>query len=283
MQPFDRTALSSTEQGADPSAIYGEGFAAVYKTSRYAVFSQRLAKLAVALIARHGSPGRDLLDLACGAGAGTVVLARAGFNVSATDGSAVMIRCTAERAQAHEIDVCLQHQDMRDIALPYRVDIVTCLFDALNYILREEELERVFSGVAQMLRQDGLFIFDMNTPHGLATRWGTKDIVATNRADIFEVNQNRYDTKVCTNTTTTTVFVREPEIDASETSGVFRRYTEVHRERGYPIETITTLLSDAGLKVLSIEELADSFQGMAGGLSPLTEDASRIVVAARRL
>lgn len=260
------------------SGIYGEGFAAVYATSRYAVFSQRLAKLALSLIQQHGGPGRTLLDLACGAGAGTIVFAKAGFAVSAVDGSAVMVRCAQERTQAQGVDLRLcEQQDMRAFAVPYQVDVVTCLFDALNYLLEEDELEQVFGGVARTLQAGGLFVFDMNTEHGLATRWGTKDVVSTARADIFEVNQNRYDANTRTNTTTTTIFVRTEDKD------LFQRFVEVHRERAYPVSTMVERLKRAGLEVVAIHALGDLYQGLERGLTALTDDAGRVVIVARRM
>ncbi len=256
--------------------IYGEGFAAVYTTSRYAVFSQRMARLALSLIAEHGAPGKDLLDLACGAGGGTVLFAKAGYAVSGIDGSAVMIRCAEEKARAQGTALRLTQQDMRAFTLPYQVDVVTCLFDALNYLLQADELVQVFAGVARVLRPGGLFVFDMNTPHGLSTRWGTKDVVSTARADLFEVNQNRYDAATCINTTTTTVFVRADGAD------LFRRYVEVHRERGYPVEMLIELLRQTGLEMVALHGLSDASQGMIGALTAWAEDAGRVVIAARR-
>jgi hypothetical protein len=67
-----------------------------------------------------------------------------------------------------------------------------------------------------------------------------------------------------------------------DNSELFRRYTEVHRERGYPAKTIERLLTQAGLAVLSIEALTDAEQGMIGRLTALTDDAGRIVITARR-
>lgn len=281
MTPPDRMDAPTPDDqgtGVQNRDIYGEGFAAVYASSRYAVFSQRLARLALSLIERHGAPGDDLLDLACGAGAGTVALAKAGYSVSALDGSAVMVRYTEERARAQGVKLGLvQRQDMRSFALPHEFGIVTCLFDALNYLLTEDELAAVFDRVARVLRPGGLFVFDMNTPRGLATRWGTKDVVSTARTHLFEVNQNRYERETCTNTTTTTIFVREDGTD------LFRRFVEVHRERAYPVEAVIELLRQAELTAISIQALTDSYQGMAAGLSEWTDDAGRVVIVARRV
>jgi hypothetical protein len=119
-----------------------------------------------------------------------------------------------------------------------------------------------------------VFIFDMNTPHGLATRWGTKDTVTTTGAGLVELNQHRYDAVRRTNTTTTTIFapVGEPDL--------YHRSTEVHRQRGYPTGDILQALEIAGFTMLSVEGLADGFHGLARGLAPLNEDMGRVMVVA---
>jgi cyclopropane fatty-acyl-phospholipid synthase-like methyltransferase len=254
---------------------YGEGFATVYASERYALFSRRLAKLALSLIAAHGAPGRELLDLACGAGAGTVVFAEADYSATGIDRSVTMLTHAQRRAEAMGLEIRLFQQEVQTVCLPYRVDVVTCLFDSLNYLLRPEELSAVFSRVAAVLRPGGLFVFDMNTVHGLATRWGTRDCVSTARRDVMEVNRYRFEANECISTIRTTAFVRQDE------GGQFRRFEEVHRERGYPVATVRNLVERAGLRVVKVHGLYDRFQGLSG-LQPLTEDSGRMVVVARR-
>jgi SAM-dependent methyltransferase len=53
--------------------------------------------------------------------------------------------------------------DARDLPLLGEFDLVTCIGDALNYLLSEEELGKAFEGVARNLRPGGLFAFDLNT------------------------------------------------------------------------------------------------------------------------
>jgi SAM-dependent methyltransferase len=266
----------NTGGSTDDIEVYGEGFSAVYTTSRYTLFSQRLAKLALAVIRELGAPGNRLLDLACGAGAGSVVLAEAGFEVMGVDRSSVMLRYAEDLAQARGISLELHYGDMRSFSVDQQVDIVTCLFDALNYLLSEDDLAESFRRVAAALRPGGLFVFDMNTIHGLTTRWGTKDVVSTSRPSLFEVNQNRFDPETNVNTTTTTVFVR------AENSDLFHRYTEVHRERGYAPSVVLELLERAGLTCVSVRGLADMYSGLTGGLEDLTETSGRMVIAARK-
>lgn len=267
---------STPDEQSSPSSVYGEGFSAVYTTSRYAVFSQRLAKLALSLIEKYRAPGTRLLDLACGAGAGTAVLSRAGFEVTGVDQSPVMLRYARDLAHSRGLSIDFQPGAMESFVVEGKFDVVTCLFDALNYLLTEQALSAAFARVAGALRPEGLFVFDMNTVHGLATRWGTKDVVSTNRPNLFEVNQNRFDADTEINTTTTTVFVRK------EGSELFQRFTEVHCERGYPIPLLLNLLETAEFETIAALGLSEGYVGVSEGLAPLTPEAGRVVVVARR-
>jgi SAM-dependent methyltransferase len=261
-----------TEQDA---SAYGEGFAAVYASPRYAVFSQRLARLSLQILDEVGTPGRQLLDLACGAGAGSVLFAKAGYQVTGIDRSEVMLRHAREHAAKRGVTLTLSVDDMRSFKTAHRFDVITCLFDALNYITEEQDLACVFQSAAAALNVRGVFIFDLNTSAGLSTRWGTRDRVFTNRADVFEVNQSNFDESTATNTTVTTVFVRQPDSD------LFRRYMEVHRERAYSTATITRLLEQSGFLIERIYGLPDSVEGIPQKLEPALEDTGRVIIAAR--
>ncbi len=277
MQPTEseQTAAAGASEQSD-SPIYRGGFATVFSSERYAVFSRLLARLALALLEEHGAPGRRLLDLACGAGVGSEVLAEAGYQVLAVDSSSDMVRCTRERAAAKSLAIDVLHQDMRRLSVPFECHVVTCLFDSLNYLLEESELAEVFVRVADSLAPDGLFVFDMNTPHGLATRWGTRDVLSTARQDLFEFCRNRFDADQAINTTTSLVFVRD------EATGLFRLTTEIHRERGYEAETLRGLIENAGFSVVAVSGLGDLYAGISRRLQPLSGESGRIVMVARK-
>lgn len=257
-------------------SVYGEGFAAVYAAPRYAAFSRRLARLALQIIEEVGAPGRHLLDLACGAGAGSVVLAQAGYTVTGVDRSKIMVQHARELAAKHALDLSLNVDDMRSFKSEQRFDVVTSLFDALNYLTEEADLEKVFRSTATALKPTGLFIFDVNTSSGLSTRWGTRDRVFTNRADVFEVNQSNFDEPSAVNTTVTTIFVRQPG------GQLFRRYTEIHKERAYSTAVLKRLLGEAGFLVERTYGLPDSVDGVPQKLEPARDDAGRVIIAARK-
>lgn len=108
---------------------------------------------------RHGLRGTQVLDIACGTGSSFLPLVARGYQVSACDGSREMI----SRARAKAPDVLSFVADMRALSSIGSFDLITCLDDAVNYLLSTADLERFFAGVARNLATSGLLIFDANS------------------------------------------------------------------------------------------------------------------------
>jgi SAM-dependent methyltransferase len=115
----------------------------------------RIERLALA----HGLRGRRLLDMACGTGKSFLPLARRGYDVTACDISPRMV--DVARAKAPEIEIAVG--DMRALEELGEFDLITCLDDAVNYLLTVEELEGFFHSVARNLAPDGVAVFDVNS------------------------------------------------------------------------------------------------------------------------
>jgi SAM-dependent methyltransferase len=118
---------------------------------------ERLERIAC----RHGLRGRRALDVACGTGKSFEPLLRRGYDVTACDISPAMV----VRARAREgVDPArVVVADMRELPLLGRFDLVTCLDDAINYLLTDADLEAAFRSVARLLARDGVYVFDANS------------------------------------------------------------------------------------------------------------------------
>jgi SAM-dependent methyltransferase len=112
------------------------------------------------LAGRHGLRGRRALDVACGTGKSARPLLERGFAVAACDVSPAMVRIARRRLGAGA-DVFVA--DMRRLGPAPRVDLVTCLDDAVNYLLRERDLRAAFACARRRLRPGGVYVFDTNT------------------------------------------------------------------------------------------------------------------------
>ena len=120
------------------------------------------------ILRNNGKTPERVLDLACGTGSMSVLLAEAGYQVLGADISEEMLTVAAQKAAALEAAppffIC---QPMQRLRLPYRVDAVCCFLDSLNYVTEPEDCRKAFSRVYDALEDGGVFFFDINTPFKL--------------------------------------------------------------------------------------------------------------------
>lgn len=225
-----------------------------------------------------------ILDLGCGTGTLTELLARRGYDMIGVDNAQEMLRIAIEKRERSGLDILYLLQDMRELELYGTVGTVVSVCDSLNYLLTEEDIVRTFERVNNYLYPRGLFIFDFNTVYKYAVVIGDATI-AENREDCSFIWENYYHEEQEVNEYDLTVFVAEkrggPETDAEgriARGGAhterFRRFQEVHYQRGYRLEQMKALLLRAGLEFL------EAFDADTHGA--VTEESERIYVAARK-
>jgi SAM-dependent methyltransferase len=219
-------------------------FARIYTDGDYSDFSRKMCEyLPAALKALEARP-TCILDIACGEGTFAVAATQLGYRVTGLDSSQEMLGCARERARNAGVNVNFVRADMRAIPFAGGFDLATCWFDSLNYLLAPGDLLKAFRGVAGALRQGGLFIFDMNTVHGLAVDWRENPCYIRNDTDtIFEVHRQDYDFETGVAHMHITGFVRDRDD--------WTRIDEHHRERAYPQGEIQACLSNSEFQVLA--------------------------------
>jgi SAM-dependent methyltransferase len=111
-----------------------------------------------AYITRHRTGARTLLELGCGTGALLSGLA-GDLSVTGIDRSPEMLSIAAGAVPGAR----LLQGDMTSFTLPYRFDVVICMFDTLNHVVTVDGWLAVFRSVHEHLSDGGLFIFDVNT------------------------------------------------------------------------------------------------------------------------
>jgi SAM-dependent methyltransferase len=109
------------------------------------------------LIVQYHPTAKTLLELACGTGAILQHLT-ADYTVSGLDVSSTMLALARKKLP----QAPFFQGDMRTFALGKKFDVILCVFDSLNHVLRFAEWKRIFRRVAQHLEEDGLFLFDIN-------------------------------------------------------------------------------------------------------------------------
>jgi SAM-dependent methyltransferase len=105
------------------------------------------------------------VDLGCGTGKLTEILAGRGYDMIGIDLSEDMLAIAQERKIKNGSNTLYSLQDMRDFELYGTVQAVFSSFDCLNYITDPDDLKQVFSLVHNYLEPGGIFIFDVNTEY----------------------------------------------------------------------------------------------------------------------
>jgi len=101
-----------------------------------------------------------ILDLACGTGSVSAELIKRGYRIIGMDKSAEMLS-VADKKLCSNAE--LIQAKMQNFALKEPVDAVICLLDSLNHLETQEDVKKCFQCVHYALKENGLFIFDMNT------------------------------------------------------------------------------------------------------------------------
>jgi ubiquinone/menaquinone biosynthesis C-methylase UbiE len=224
-----------------------ERLAEVYDQGGWAEYSQRLLPYLREVLRRFRFSKKKVVELACGTGTLAVALAQDGYQVVGVDRSAAMLRQARKKARQAGVSVTFIKQDIRELSLRDPVDLATCFFDSINYLLCYQDLVRAFACVARVLNPRGLFVFDMNTAIGLADHWdyhkGGRDL-----GDAAIIGSNTYDPRRKLGTIRITVFKK---IASQGVESLFEKFTETHSERAYRPSEIKNALQEGGLKLLA--------------------------------
>jgi SAM-dependent methyltransferase len=122
----------------------------------------RLANLIERVIPPQEYP--ELLDLACGRGRHSILLAQKGYSVTGIDLSETAIRKAKERAGRENIhNVRFLTGDMRENP-GLTFNAVVSLFTSYGYFLDDEENKRVLINMRSMLKNNGRFLLDYLNP-----------------------------------------------------------------------------------------------------------------------
>lgn len=239
-------------------------FAYLYDTFMDDVPYEMWAKIITELIERYSIADRkSILDLGCGTGTLTSLMAKKGYNMTGADYSVDMLSVARNKAIQSGDDILYICQDMRELELPNPVDAVICVCDSINYMTSDEDMDAVMNGVYANLKKDGLFVLDFNTLYKYETVIGDTTI-AENREDCSFIWENYFDPETHINEYDVTFFAKvgdgaDGQGDAgAEDEELFRRFTETHVQKGYTLSEMRTFAKKAGFSIVAEYEASDS-------------------------
>lgn len=242
------------------------GFAEVYDLFMDQVPYEKWSRRITEILKEYGIPDGLVLDLGCGTGSMTELLAGAGYDMIGVDASEEMLELAYEKRAESGHDILYLLQDMREFELYGTVRAIVSVCDSLNYITEEEDLLQVFRLVWNYLDPDGVFFFDMNTIYKYKEMLG-ETTIAENREEGSFIWENYYDPEEQLNQYDLTLYVQDED-------DRYVRFEETHIQKAYALERVLELLEKAGLKA---EQIFDSDTGEA-----VMETTGKFCVVARK-
>ena len=132
--------------------------------------------------------GRELLDVACGAGRYTIPLANAGYAMTGVDLSDDFLDVAKQRGPS----VAWEKRDIRDLPWENRFDGALCFGNSFGYFPRNESRE-LLRGIARTLKSGAAFVLETGaTAESLLPNLQRERTIEV--GDIVFQSTNRYDT-----------------------------------------------------------------------------------------
>lgn len=209
------------------------------------------------MLQKHGGPGKRLLDLGCGTGCISIPLAQRGYQVTGVDISEEMLAAAREKSRALQLDIDWRKQDLTSLQLfdeagnEMVFDAAIATFDVFNHLTDPEDLQMLFHTLNPLLTDEGVLLFDVQTPYKLREYLGNH-IFTLHRDDVEYMWENHFDeeTQICT--MNITFFLRQA-------NGLYRRETMTQEERVYDLDLLRLWLKYSDFETAGVyEELSEN-------------------------
>ena len=194
------------------------------------------------ILRREGLKPRTCVDLACGTGSVTEILARMGMEVTGVDMSEEMLTQALGKVTDLEQPPRFVCQKLQELRLPRGVDLAVCALDSLDYVTNPADCAEAIRRVYKALNPGGVFIFDVNTPEKLMAMDG--QVFLDEDDDVYCVWRGEFDreTNICSY-----------GMDLFQRQGkVWHRSFEEHREYAYSEEQLRDYLKAAGFTQIEV-------------------------------
>lgn len=185
----------------------------------------------------------SVCELGCGTGQMTMLFAKEGKEVIGIDYSPEMLMVAQDHAYDENLSILYSMQDMSEFELEGQVDLIISCCDSINYLVEEGDVQQTFHQVKKFLKDEGLFIFDMNTAYKYQEVLGDQ-IFADQTEDAAYIWENFYDEETKINEYEVSFFIKGQD-------GKYERSVENHYQKAYSIEVVKRMLSVAGLQMIA--------------------------------
>lgn len=221
-----------------------EAFASVYDIFMEQVEYDQWLNHIHAIWEKFGLQPKTVIDLGCGTGSIALPLAKEGYDVIGVDLSPEMLTEADHKAMEEGVSVRFACQDMTELELGEEADCILSLCDSMNYLTEDGQLEDAFKSIAQHMKQESLFLFDLNTEYKFKEVLG-QNVFGSAEEHAAYIWENDYDDEEKINEYYVSFFIENED-------GLYERIEEFHYERAYSMEEIEEGLQAAGMELVEV-------------------------------
>ena len=211
---------------------------------------------------KNGGEFHLLLDLFCGTGTLTQIMAQRGYEMIAVDASEDMLMEAREKTAALAVPPLFLCQEAAELDLYGTVDAAFCSLDGINYI-PPDELPLLFHRLQFFIRPGGLFLFDIRSPEWLESMDG--QIYVDEQEDVLCLWRSELDRDENCIYYDMDIFSRK--------NALWERSEEEHIEYIYDFDALKKLLLSAGF--CNVKILKDGPQHDLGRVNIIAERAGK--------
>ncbi len=102
----------------------------------------------------------EVLDMACGTGRHSILLAKKGYKVSAVDLSKNMLSVASGKAEKENLKINFIQSDLRNFTHSGRFNLIVNLFTSFGYFESDKENFQILRTAYEHLKNDGYFVID---------------------------------------------------------------------------------------------------------------------------
>jgi SAM-dependent methyltransferase len=208
---------------------------------------------------------QTICDFGCGTGSLLLDFAMISGSGYGCDKSLAMCEKAIEKLNGFK-KVQIHNSDMLDFSPPQPVNLATCMFDTLNYLLTQHSWESFFKHVYSTLRPGGFFIFDFVTEYDIKKCWA--GFIGSHQGDEWSVK------RVCDYDSKREIGI-EKMIWRYRKNGIWKEFVEIHEHFTMSESAIQKILLNYGFIDITFKD-ADTLG------SPYLEETTRILTTARK-
>jgi SAM-dependent methyltransferase len=225
--------------------------AAVYDAFTEGHDHERWLGLVEDLAVENGLAGRRLLDVGCGTGNSFLPMLARGYEVVGCDLSPDMAARAREKVQVHGARAEVFVADMRALPELGAFDLVTCLDEAMNYMLSGDQMRAALEGFARNLRPGGIAVFDSNNLRAYRL-WYAGTNAHDGEGTFFCIRGDASSSEIEPGALAS-VWI---EVFSEREDGLWERTRSRHVQRHHPRADVERAIAEAGLELVAVRGLA---------------------------